>query len=321
MFLLQTAGAEASSVESAGVVEHAAEIAAGTANEIKNMFHVDEFASYLTFSNLAHVVTSVIAILIFWGVYRIIRHFAKKVASRNLEKKTVKMITKAIGYCFYVLITMYVLGLFGVKLSAIWGAAGIAGVAIGFAAQTTVSNLISGIFVVTDKAMKIGDFIEVDGVSGTVETIGVISMKVRTLDNQLIRIPNSTIINTKLVNYSAFPYRRYVFETSVDYASDFDKVIEVAKTIPSRCPTVVTDNPDYAPKVVWTTHGDSGVNLNIIVWSKRENFLQTKNDVCVQTLKAFSEANINIPYNRMDITLLADDTVPFRKSAVRQFSE
>ena len=311
MFLLQTAGAEAAAEESAGVVEHAAEIAAGTANEIKNMFHVDEFASYLTFENIAHVVTSVIAILIFWGVYRIVRHFVKKVASRNLEKKTVKMITKAIGYCFYVLITMYVLGLFGVKLSAIWGAAGIAGVAIGFAAQTTVSNLISGIFVVTDKAMKIG----------TVETIGVISMKVRTLDNQLIRIPNSTIINTKLVNYSAFPYRRYVFETSVDYASDFDKVIEVAKTIPSRCPTVVADNPDYAPKVVWTTHGDSGVNLNIIVWSKRENFLQTKNDICVQTLKAFSEANINIPYNRMDITLLADDTVPFRKSAARQSAE
>lgn len=310
MFLLQTAGAEAASSESAGVVEHAAEIAAGTANEIKNMFHVDEFASYLTFSNLAHVVTSVIAILIFWGVYRIIRHFVKKVASRNLEKKTVKMITKAIGYCFYVLITMYVLGLFGVKLSAIWGAAGIAGVAIGFAAQTTVSNLISGIFVVTDKAMKIGDFIEVDGVSGTVETIGVISMKVRTLDNQLIRIPNSTIIDTKLINYSAFPYRRYVFETWVDYDCDYDKALEVAKSVPARCPTVILDNPDYAPKAVWTTQGDSGMNINIIVWCKREDFLQTKSDVAINTLKAFNEADINIPYNRMDVTLLTDDTIP-----------
>ncbi len=307
MFLLQTAAAEE---EVSGVVEQAAEIAAGTANEIKNMFHVDEFASYLTLENLAHIATSVIAILIFWGVYRGVRHFVRKVASKNLEEKTVKMITKAIGYCFYFLITMYVLGLFGVKLSAIWGAAGIAGVAVGFASQTTVSNLISGLFVVTDKAMKIGDFIEVDGVSGTVETIGVISMKIRTLNNQLIRIPNSTIIDTKLINYSAFPYRRYVFETWVDYDCDYDKALEVAKSVPARCPTVILDDPSYAPKAVWTTQGDSGMNLDIIVWSKRENFLQTKSDVAINTLKAFNEAGINIPYNRMDVTLLTDDTIP-----------
>ena len=285
-------------------------LAAGTAQEVKTMFHLDELASYLTWANLAKVVTSVVAILIFWVFYRIIRHFVKKTASKTLQKKTVSIIVKAISYCFYILIVMYVLGLFGIKLSAIWGAAGIAGVAIGFAAQTSVSNLISGLFVVTDKAMKIGDFIEVDGISGTVDTIGIISIKIHTVDNQLVRIPNSTIINSKLTNYSALPYRRYVFETSVDYGSDFDKAMEAAKTVPARCPTVIVDKPEYEPKVVWTTHGDSGVNLNIIVWSKREDFLQTKSDVSLNTLKAFAEANVNIPFNRVDVTILDDKTVP-----------
>lgn len=285
-------------------------LAAGTAQEVKSMFHLDELASYLTWANLAKVVTSVVAILIFWVFYRIIRHFVKKTASKTLQKKTVSIIVKAISYCFYILIVMYVLGLFGIKLSAIWGAAGIAGVAIGFAAQTSVSNLISGLFVVTDKAMKIGDFIEVDGISGTVDTIGIISIKIHTVDNQLVRIPNSTIINSKLTNYSALPYRRYVFETSVDYGSDFDKAMEAAKTVPARCPTVIVDKPEYEPKVVWTTHGDSGVNLNIIVWSKREDFLQTKSDVSLNTLKAFAEANVNIPFNRVDVTILDDKTVP-----------
>ncbi|WP_308687080.1 mechanosensitive ion channel family protein [uncultured Treponema sp.] len=285
-------------------------LAAGTAQEVKAMFHLDELTSYLTWANLAKVVTSVVAILIFWVFYRIIRHFVKKTASKTLQKKTVSIIIKAISYCFYILIVMYVLGLFGIKLSAIWGAAGIAGVAIGFAAQTSVSNLISGLFVVTDKAMKIGDFIEVDGISGTVDTIGIISIKIHTVDNQLVRIPNSTIINSKLTNYSALPYRRYVFETSVDYGSDFDKAMEAAKTVPARCPTVIVDKPEYEPKVVWTTHGDSGVNLNIIVWSKREDFLQTKSDVSLNTLKAFAEANVNIPFNRVDVTILDDKTVP-----------
>ncbi len=292
------------------ITEGAAEIAAGTANEIKSMFHLDELSSYFTWGNLAKVVTSVLAILLFWCVYRVIRHVVKKTATKTLQKKTVGIIVKAISYCFYVLIVMYILGLFGIKLSAIWGAAGIAGVAIGFAAQTSVSNLISGLFVVTDKAMKTGDFIEVDGVSGTVDSIGIISIKVRTLDNQLVRIPNSTIIDSKLTNYSALPYRRYVFETWVDYDCDYDKAMEVAKSVPARCPTVILDNPKYAPNAVWTTQGDSGMNINIIVWCKREDFLQTKSDVAINTLKAFNEAKINIPYNRMDITLLSDDTVP-----------
>ncbi len=292
------------------ISEGAAELAAGTANEIKSMFHLDSLAQYLTWANLAKVITSVVAILIFWAVYRLIRHLVKKTASKTMQKKTVSIIVKAISYCFYVLIVMYVLGLFGIKLSAIWGAAGIAGVAIGFAAQTSVSNLISGLFVVTDKAMKVGDFIEVDGVSGTVDSIGIISIKIRTLDNQLVRVPNSTIIDSKLTNYSALPYRRYVFETWVDYDCDYDKAMEVAKSVPARCPTVILDNPKYAPNAVWTTQGDSGMNLNIIVWCKRENFLQTKSDVAINTLKAFNEAKINIPYNRMDITLLSDDTVP-----------
>lgn len=292
------------------ITESAAELAAGTANEIKSMFHLDSLAQYLTWGNLAKLITSVVAILIFWAVYRLIRHLVKKTASKTLQKKTVSIIVKAISYCFYVLIVMYVLGLFGIKLSAIWGAAGIAGVAIGFAAQTSVSNLISGLFVVTDKAMKIGDFIEVDGISGTVDSIGIISIKIRTLDNQLVRVPNSTIIDSKLTNYSALPYRRYVFETWVDYDCDYDRAMEVAKSVPARCPTVILDDPKYAPNAVWTTQGDSGMNLNIIVWCKRENFLQTKSDVAINTLKAFNEAKINIPYNRMDITLLSDDTVP-----------
>lgn len=305
MFLLQTAAKDG-----VDVAQQATEIATGTVHEIKTMLHLDELASYLNWANLAHVIVSVVAILIFWGVYRLIRHLVKKAASKTLEKKTVGVITKAISYCFYVLIVMYILGLFGIKLSAIWGAAGIAGVAIGFAAQTSMSNLISGLFVVTDKAMKVGDFIDVGGTSGTVDSIGIISMKLRTLDNQLIRIPNSTINSTTLINYSAFPYRRYVFETWVDYDCDYDKALEVAKSVPARCPTVIKDDPNYPSNAVWTTQGDSGLNLNIIVWSKRENFLQTKSDVCVETMKAFNEAGINIPYNRMDVTLLSDDTVP-----------
>ncbi len=286
-------------------------VANETVNQMQNFFHVNEIVNYV--KEPAHVVkfaTGVIAILIFWGVYRIIRMIIKKGVAKKLEPQATKTVTKIVSYCFYVLIVLYVLGLFGINLGAIWGAMGIAGVAIGFAAQTTVSNLISGIFIVTEKAMKIGDFIEVDGVSGTVDKVGLLSIKVRTPNNQLIRIPSSAIINTKLMNYSTFDYRRYAFEVSVDYATDLDKAIEVLGTVPARCATVVKDNPSYAPKVLVTGCEDSGIGMNLIVWCERPNFFDLKTEVCVQTVKAFNEAGINIPYNRVDVSVLTDKTVP-----------
>ena len=293
------------------VAEGASNLANETVNQMQNFFHVNEIVNYV--KEPEHVVkfaTGVIAILIFWVVYRLIRMIIKKGASRKFEPRAVKTITRAVGYVFYVLIVMYVLGLFGINLGAIWGAMGIAGVAIGFAAQTTVSNLISGVFILTEKAMKIGDFIEVDGVSGTVDKVGLLSIRIHTPNNQLIRIPSSAIINTKLMNYSSYDYRRYAFEVSVDYSTDLDKAIEVLGSVPARCNTVITDKADYAPKVLVTGCEDSGIGMNLIVWCERPNFFDLKTEVCVQTVKAFSEAGINIPYNRVDVSVLTDKTVP-----------
>ena len=298
-------------MEESNAAELAKTVGAETANQMQQFFHVNEIVNYV--KEPEHIVkfaTGVIAILIFWIVYRIIRMIIKKGASRKFEPATVKTLSKTISYVFYVLIVMYVLGLFGINLTAIWGAAGIAGVAIGFAAQTTVSNLISGFFILTEKTMKIGDFIEVDGVSGTVYKVGLLSIMVNTPNNQLIRIPSSAIINTKLMNYSSYDYRRYIFEVSVDYSTDLDKAVEVLKSVPARCSLVVNDNPNYASKVLVTGCEDSGIGMNLIVWCERPNFFDMKTEVCIQNVKAFNENGINIPYNRVDVSMLTDKTIP-----------
>lgn len=291
-------------------VQTAADIAVQTTNEFKSMLYLDELGKYLTWGNLAKTVTSLIAIIIFYIVYRIIRKLIKNKASQKMQPHTVGILTKTVSYIFYIIMAVYILGLFGIKLSAVWGAAGVAGLAIGFAAQTSVSNLISGIFVLTEKTMKIGDFIEVDGITGTVDSIGLLSVKIHTLNNQMIRIPNSTIINTKLENYSTHDYRRFVFDFSVDYNSDLDKVKSALNEVVSRCPTVVKDNPTYASSSAFTELGESGIKGCLIVWCGKADFWTTKCDVCEQTIKVFRENNINIPYNRMDVTLLNENTIP-----------
>ncbi|MBO7638027.1 MAG: mechanosensitive ion channel, partial [Treponema sp.] len=179
-------------------VEAAKEVTAEVAETTRSFLHIDDLQKYLTWPNLMKLIISLVTIFIFFLVYKLIRHLVNKTASKKFQPHTMIILNKLIRYIFFVLIVMYVLSLFGIDLSAVWGAAGIAGIAIGFAAQTSFSNLISGFFIMIERSMKIGDYIEVSGVSGIVDNIGLLSVSIHTLDNQLIRIPNSTIIGTNL---------------------------------------------------------------------------------------------------------------------------
>lgn len=210
------------------------------------------------------------------------------------------LLKKIVKYCFYIICVVYILGLFGVKLSAIWGAAGIAGVAIGFAAQTSVSNLISGLFVLTEGALKVGDTIIVGDVTGIVDTISLLSVRVHTFDNQMVRIPNSTIINSNLTNNSYHTKRRLTLNVSISYTNDMTTALEALKKAPGLCPTVLQDP---APAAWFDGFGDSGINMTVAAWFKPADFLQTKNDLYIAIKKVFDEAGIEIPFNQLDVKI------------------
>ena len=185
---------------------------------------------------------------------------------------------------------MYILGLFGINLKAIWGAAGVAGLAIGFAAQTSVSNFISGLFVLGEKSMKIGDTISVSGTNGTVESVGLLSVKIKTLDNQLVRIPNSSIINSVLTNYSSYKTTRQTFEIHISYEADLQKAMQKIKEIALSCPAVL---PSPEPQVFYNALGGSA-KLKLIVWLKNEDLIQVKNNILTSIVKNLKQENIKI---------------------------
>lgn len=271
-----------------------------TVQETRKLLHLDDLLAYVTVGNISKLVVSLLSILIFCLVYfiGIKKLILKGKLLSNTPENTKKIVERVFSYAFKILLAMYVLSLFGIKLSAIWGAAGVAGLAIGFAAQTSVSNLISGIFVLTEKVMKKGDYVTIGGESGVVDSIGLLSVKIHTLDNQMIRIPNSTVINGTLTNYNSFDKRRFVFDVGVSYDSDLDKVLEALQKVPGMCPSV---RQEPAPAVFYDGLGDSAIDVKIAVWFDTPNLIQVKNEVYKAIMKVSRETPFEIPYSQVDL--------------------
>ena len=257
--------------------------------------------SFLTWENLFKVIGAFIIICVFWIIYRIIVRGIKKVPEKKLPKARSLILIKFLHYIFYAIVVMYILSLFGVKLSAIWGAAGIAGVAIGFAAQTSVSNLISGLFVITEGAIKIGDTIIVDGITGVVDSINLISVTVHTLDNEMVRIPNSTIINTNLMNKSFHSKRRLTVTCPIAYGNDLQLALDTYLKAAASCPTVLKDP---APAAWINQFGDSGIDITVAVWFDPKDFLQTKSDLHIAITREKAAVGLETPFNRLDVSMV-----------------
>lgn len=284
-------------------IETVGEAAVAAANETVGKFThglIEFFKTLCTWENLFKLIGALVIIILIWLVFKFVKRGIKRIPEQKMAKHYKNMLSKSITYLFFTIVVMYILSLFGVKLSAIWGAAGIAGVAIGFAAQTSVSNFISGLFVIGEKTMKIGDFIIVGSVSGTVDEIGLLSVKVHNSDGQMIRIPNSTIINTNFQNNSFFEKRRMTFEASVAYDSDLEKALQVLSQVPSKCPTVLKE-PEA--KVWFDGLEESGLKVILAVWFNPSDLVQTKNDVYVNIVKLFKENNLEIPYSKLDVNI------------------
>ena len=219
-----------------------------------------------------------------------------------------RMLTiKGIYYTGMTLILLYVLQLAGVKMSAIFGAAGIAGIAIGFAAQTSISNIISGLFIVSEKPFSIGDIIEVEGKLGIVDSMDLISIKLKTFDNLFIRIPNTTIINTHVVNITRYPLRRMNFNLNVAYKEDLGRVQEILMDIALKNPFCL-DEP--APYFLIKDFAQSGISLLLGLWFEKNDYTNLKNSIMTEIHERFKKEGIEIPFPHISL-YTGKSTEPF----------
>jgi small-conductance mechanosensitive channel len=236
------------------------------------------------------------AILLILGgllLARAARFTVRRAFVRTLTAQQRVMLERALAYTILALFVVSALRQLGFNLGVLVGAAGIVTVAIGFASQTSASNLISGLFLTLENAVAVGDVIRVEGVTGEVLSVDLLSTKVRTFDNLLVRIPNETMVKTQITNLNRFPIRRVDLQVGVAYKQDLEQVqrvlFEVADTNP-----LSLEEP--APLLIAQGFGESSINYQFSVWAKSENFLELRNGMQRQIKEAFDAHGIEIPF-------------------------
>lgn len=223
----------------------------------------------------------------------LVSRIVSRVLRHRLGEQGGNLLARIVRYAGYVMILVGVLQEFGFNLAAVLGAAGIAGVAIGFASQTSLSNLISGLFIVGERPFEKGDVIEVGTFTGTVEEIGLMALTLRTFDNRSVRIPNETLVKTNVVTVTRYPIRRVDLTVGVGYNEAIDHVMRVLQEVADAHPAVL-DEPDAM--IVFNGFGESSLNFMIGAWAIKEDVMKVKNELPLRIKEAFDREGIEMPF-------------------------
>lgn len=218
---------------------------------------------------------------------------AARILTRHVSAHAGMVISKGVFYAGVVVLILTGLRELGFQLTALLGAAGIMGVAIGFASQTSLSNIISGLFLVWEKPFLVGDAIKVGDTVGVVYSIDLMSTKLRTFDNRFIRIPHEQLIKTEVTNITRFPIRRHDIQIGVAYKEDVAKVIRVLKEVADKNPHCL-DEPE--PIIIFTDFGDSSLNFLFGVWFAKDDFIVLRNSIMREIKERFDAEGIEIPF-------------------------
>ena len=261
-------------------------------------FFTVDYQKYLTQDNLILLISIVIWLALGIPLVRLAGKWIKRVSHDKLSDQHSMIFQKLIHYVGYIIIAFSILNIFGFEISTLLGAAGIIGIAVGFASQTSVSNIISGWFLIAEKPFEINDVISVSGTTGVVLSIDMLSIKLRTFDNKFVRIPNETIIKTEVTNITRFPIRRVDINIGVAYKENVDKVKKVLMEIAKKNHLCLNE-PE--PMIIFTGFGNSSLDFLFLVWAVKEDWLKLKNSIMEEIKNRFDEEKIEIPFPHVSL--------------------
>ncbi|WP_053406419.1 mechanosensitive ion channel family protein [Persicobacter sp. CCB-QB2] len=246
------------------------------------------------------VVAILILIIGLWITGVLTAAFRKFMDKRGLDQTLKPFLTSLFNSILKILVVLSALGTLGVEMTSFIAILGAAGLAIGMALSGTLQNFAGGVMLLIFKPYKVGDFIEAQGYSGSVESIQIFVTILKTPDNKTIFIPNGPIANNALINYSTEPQRRVDWTFGIAYGDDIQKAQDLLSQL-IQADERILKSPE--PFIALHQMADSSVNLVVRCWVDSGKYWPVYFDMNRKVYDTFNKEGINIPFPQMDVHL------------------
>jgi small conductance mechanosensitive channel len=247
-------------------------------------------------SLIGALATLVIGLLIIKLFRRVVKSIMVK--KEDLDPTLLKFVMDVLTWIFRVLLFVSVIGKLGVQTSSFVAAIGAGAVAIGLSLQGSLSNFAGGLLIILFKPFRVGDYIEAQGQAGTVNSIQIFSTRIITSNNQVIYMPNGTLSNNTIKNFSQEPLRRAEIIISVGYSSDLKAVKKVLYTLIAADSRILTEP---GPAIEIKALAENSIDLIVLIWAERPDYGAVVSDFYENTKAAFEQNGIEIPFPQRDI--------------------
>lgn len=258
---------------------------------------------------------------VFWAVYRLIAvldHFLQKLSNRSsnqMDNLLADLVRKALKITLLVVGILFIgQSILGLNITALLAGAGVAGLAVAFAARDTVANIFGSLMIVMDKPFAVGDRIKVGDTTGTVESVGFRSTRLRCLSGHLFTVPNSKIADTVVENISRRPFLKQVFALTIVYDTPSEKVdraVEILHEILDGHEGF--DMEKLPPHICFDAFNDWSLNISVILWFQTTDwfvFRRWLHDMNREILKRFNAEGIEFAFPTNTTYLAGDDSRP-----------
>ncbi len=233
--------------------------------------------------------------------------WAKRVLRRSLtrlpgiDETLVGVLSGLVRYTILILVLIAVLAQFGVQTASILAVLATAGLAIGLALQGALSNIAAGVMLLLLRPFKVGDYIDADGIAGTVKEIGLFALELTTYDGIYLSVPNGRIWSSSVRNYSRLPTRRLDFSVGISYDDDVPKALAELQKLLEGDERVLADP---APQVMVKELADSSVNLNLRFWIDRGDYWDMMFYLNKNAKERLEAIGCTIPFPQRDLHIV-----------------
>jgi small conductance mechanosensitive channel len=270
-----------------------------------------ELATELGEKALTFGIKVLIAIALYFiggWIIKKIKRMLQRVFDRHdlIEPAIETFILSISGIAMWIILIMIIIGILGIETTSFEALLAGGGMAIGLALNGTVQNFAGGIMILIFRPFKAGDFIEMQGFTGTVTEVTITSTKLTTTDNRVIIIPNGAISNGTINNYSHMPLRRLDLTVDVEYGTKSDEACELILTLIKQDARILNAETSGKadPFVALSALRDSSIQFVIKVWVKSEDYWDVNYDLLNKIYTELPKNGINFPYPKLDVNIL-----------------